>query len=50
MDWEIVNISSGKIEIQLYFEKPLYISFEKEPDLLVIKFVDENLFITENGI
>ena len=50
MDWDILSTSPGKIEIQINFEKPLYISFEKEPDILVINFVDENLFITENGI
>ena len=34
----------------MIFEKPLYISYEDDPDLLVIKFADEELFVTENGI
>ena len=38
------------MEIQIIFENPLYISYEKEPDVLVINFADENLFITPNGI
>ena len=32
------------------FVDPLYISFEQEPDLLVITFADEDLFITDKGI
>ena len=50
MDWTIENYSASKIELQLVYEKPLYISFEDEPDILVINFADEELFITENGI
>lgn len=50
MDWTIENYSASKIELQLVYEKPLYISFEDDPDILVINFADEELFITENGI
>ena len=28
----------------------MYISFEKEPDILVLRFADENLFVTDKGI
>lgn len=38
------------MEIQLIFENPLFISFEKEADVLVINFADEDLFITPDGI
>lgn len=50
MDWYIDSYSASKIELQLKFEKPLYISIEKEPDILKINFADADLFITENGI
>ena len=50
MEWEIVNFSPSKIELQLVFEEPLYISFEKEPDTLSVEFADKDLFITNEGI
>lgn len=50
MNWSIQNWSPSKIELQLEFERPLYVSFEKEPDFLVVNFADPDLFITENGI
>ena len=40
-DWAVLSQSTNKIEIQLSFEEPLQISSYKEPDVLVIKFVDE---------
>ena len=50
MEWELVNYSPSEIELQLVFEKPLYISFEKEPDILTVEFADKDLFITNEGI
>lgn len=50
IDWQIVKYSGSMIEIELNFLTPLYISFEKEPDILVVDFADEDLFITEQGI
>ena len=28
----------------------MYISFEEEPDIIVINFADEDFFITDDGI
>ena len=50
INWKIVGYSAGRIEIDLGFLKPLYISFEKEPDTLIVEFADEDLFITDKGI
>ena len=50
MDWSVVSQSSSEIELQLAFEQPLYVSFEKEPDKLVIDFFYEEVFVSANGI
>ena len=46
----MISQSSSEIELQLTFEQPLYVSFEKEPDKLVIDFFYEEVFISANGI
>ena len=50
MDWSVVSQSSSEIELQLAFEQPLYVSFEKEPDKLVIDLFYEEVFISVDGI
>ncbi len=50
MAWSVIKYEPNSLDIQLDFNDPLYISFEKEPDFLVVKFDDERFFITENGI
>ena len=50
MTWSILKFDSNQMDVQLYFEQPLYVSFEDEADVLVAHFADEELFITENGI
>ena len=50
MEWSVISQSSSEIELQLAFEQPLYVSFEKEPDKLAIYFFYEDVFISANGI
>jgi len=49
LEWSVLSVSPGRLVIQLKFEYPLHISFEK-PDLLLVKFADEDLFISSEGI
>ena len=46
MSWNVTSLGPSEIQLKLYFKDPLYISFEQEPDTLVINFDDENLFIS----
>ena len=48
--WQVINYKSTEIGIQMIFENPLYISYEVEPDTLVITFADPDLFISTDGI
>ena len=50
MSWSVVKFDANHLDIQLFFEEPLYISFESEADTVVVNFADEELFISEDGI
>ena len=49
MSWEIVELETTRMLIQINFESPLMISYELA-DEVVITFADSDLFITEVGI
>ena len=50
MSWSVVKFDANQLDIQLFFDEPLYISFESEADTVVVNFSDEELFISEDGI
>ena len=48
--WQVVAMNSRSLELQLNFEKPLYISTEREPEILEVKFLDRQLFLSTDGL
>ena len=48
-DWELVEIQSTEMKIQLYFHTPSVISLEIPADFLEIRFWDQSLFQARNG-
>ena len=45
--WDVVAMEKRKLELQLNFEKPLYVSTEEEPEYLEVQLMDVNMFISE---
>ena len=48
--WDVVSMEKRKLELQLNFEDPLYISTEEEPEYLEVKMLNTNQFISEEGL
>ena len=48
--WDVVTMEKRKLELQVNFEKPLYISMEEDPEYLEVKMLDVNMFISEEGL
>ena len=45
--WNVTNFSDQYIEFQLNFTDALYVSRQKEADLLSIKFNDPDIFVSQ---
>ena len=48
--WDVVSMDKRKLELQLNFESPLYISTEDEPEYLEVQMLNVNTFISEEGL
>ena len=48
--WDVVSMDKRKLELQLIFESPLYISTENEPEYLEVQMLNVNTFISEEGL
>ena len=50
LTWQVVSMKSRSLEIQLNFEKPLYISSQSEPEVLEVKIKDSLQFFSTEGL
>ena len=48
--WDVVAMYKRKLELQLNFEKPLYVSTAEEPEYLEVRLLDTYMFISEEGL
>ena len=49
MSWNVTQITTLSMTIQLTFDEPLGVSY-READAIVIEFADIDLFITRQGM
>ena len=45
--WDIVSMDKRKLELQIDFESPLYISTEDEPEYLEVQMLNVYQFVSE---
>ena len=48
-NWNVTRFSAEEVYIQCYFEEPIYVSSNAEPDTIVIRFIDTSLLFDFAG-
>ena len=49
MSYEVTEFEGKYMKVQMYFEDPLYVSFD-ESDVLKVSFSDPELIVSVNGV
>ena len=47
--WDFIAYNDSRLELQLFFENPKYVSQGLEPDVLVVKLLDSEVFRDVQG-